>query len=411
MKKFWKKALVAGLTACMAASLAACGGSSSGSSSSSAPAASGSTGAAAAAEGGAGVIKIGGSGPLTGDNAQYGTAVKQAAEMAVEEVNAKGGVQFELQFEDDMSDQEKADTAYGVLKDGGMQISLLTVTSTPAAAVASSYQEDQIFALTPSASSPAVTANDSGAYGNIFQMCFSDPGQGQGAAAYIAAHPDLGTKVAIIYRNDDNYSTGIYNTFVAEAEADNLEIVYDGAFTGEAANDFSVQLKAAQDAGADLLFLPIYYQPASLILNQAKSMGYAPTFFGVDGMDGILALEGFDKSLAEGVYLLTPFNADAEDELTKTFVENYKARVGEVPNQFAADAYDCIFALAQACENAGITADMSNADICEKLVEQFTTMNFTGLTGTDMTWAASGEISKVPHAMVIKDGAYVGVAD
>ena len=418
MKKFWKTTLAVAMTACMAVSLAACGSSSSpASSSSDAPAeastASGSNTAAAegsAAEGGAGVIKIGGSGPLTGDNAVYGVAVKTAAEIAVEEINAKGGVQFSLQFEDDEHDQEKAVTSYGLLKDGGMQISLLTVTSTPAAAVAPSYQEDQTFALTPSASSPAVTANDNGPFGNIFQMCFSDPGQGQGAAAYIAAHPDLGTKVAIIYKNDDNYSTGIYDTFKAEAAADNLEIVYEGAFAGDA-NDFSVQLQAAQDANADLLFLPIYYQPASLILNQANQMGYKPTFFGVDGMDGILTLEGFQTELAEGVYLLTPFNADAEDELTKNFVETYRAKTGEVPTQFAADAYDCIYALAQACEAAGITADMSNAEMCEKLVEQFTSMTFSGLTGTDMTWSEAGEVSKVPHAMIIQDGAYVGVAD
>jgi len=186
--------------------------------------------------------------------------------------------------------------------------------------------------------------------------------------------------------------------------------VYEGAFSGTA-NDFSVQLKEAQDKGADLVFLPIYYQPASLILNQAKAMGYAPTFFGVDGMDGILTLEGFDTSLAEGVYLLTPFNADAEDELTKSFVSKYQELYNETPNQFAADAYDCIYALAQACETAGITADMSNEEMCEKLVATFTSMKFTGLTGTDMTWNANGEVSKVPHAMIIQNGVYVGVED
>ena len=406
MKKFWSKALAAAMCTVMAASLAACGGSGS-SSSGSAPAET----AEAEADG---AIVIGGSGPLTGDAAVYGVAVYNAATMAVEEVNAKGGTQFKLEFEDDVHDQEKAVSAYGVLKDKGMQISLLTVTSTPAAAVAPSYQEDKTFALTPSASNPAVTFRDGvnqvDPYGNIFQMCFSDPGQGQGSAAYIAQHPELGTKVAIIYKNDDNYSTGIYDTFKAQAAADGLEIVYEGAFAGTA-NDFSVQLKDAQDKGADLVFLPIYYQPASLILNQANAMGYAPTFFGVDGMDGILTLEGFDTSLAEGVYLLTPFNADAEDELTKNFVAKYQERFGETPNQFAADAYDCIYALLQACEAAGITADMSNEEMCGKLVEQFTSMEFSGLTGTGMTWNENGEVSKVPHAMIIQDGAYVGVED
>ena len=403
MKKFWKKALVVAVSACMAASLAACGGSSS------APSGAGES------ESSDGAIKIGGSGPLTGPAAVYGNAVKTAAEMAVEEVNAKGGVQFSLQFEDDKHDAEEAATAYGTLKDGGMQISLATVTSAPGAAVSPLYQEDQTFAITPSGSSPSVIYADgegqTGAYGNIFQMCFSDPNQGSGSASYIAAHPDLGSKIAVIYKNDDPYSKGIFDTFKAQAAADGLEIVYEGTFKGEE-SDFSVQVGDAQAAGADLLFLPIYYTPASQILTQANKVGYAPVFFGVDGMDGILDLEGFDTSLAEGVYLLTPFVANAEDEQTKTFVENYKARAnGEVPNQFAADAYDCIYAMAQACEAAGITADMSNADICAKMVEQFTSMTFNGLTGSDMTWNENGEVTKAPKAMIIQNGEYVPAAE
>ena len=396
MKKFWKKALVVAMSAGMAVSLAACGG-------------------GGAAKGGDGSIKIGGSGPLTGPAAVYGNAVKNAAEMAVEEVNAKGGVQFSLQFEDDKHDAEEAATAYGTLKDGGMQISLATVTSAPGAAVSPLYQEDQTFAITPSGSSPSVIYADgeaqTGAYGNVFQMCFSDPNQGSGSASYIAAHPDLGSKIAVIYKNDDPYSKGIFDTFKAQAAADGLEIVYEGTFKGDE-SDFSVQVGDAQSAGADLLFLPIYYTPASQILTQANKVGYAPTFFGVDGMDGILDLEGFDTKLAEGVYLLTPFVANADDEQTKTFVENYKAKYnGEVPNQFAADAYDCIYAMAQACEAAGITSDMSNADICAKMVEQFTSMTFNGLTGSDMTWNENGEVTKAPKAMIIQNGEYVPAAE
>ena len=397
------------MTACMAVSLAACGGGSASSSSDSTAAAS-QSGAAAD-----GAIKIGGSGTRTGPAAVYGNAVKVAAEMAVEEINAKGGIQFALQFEDDKHDAEEAATAYGTLKDGGMQISLATVTSAPGAAVSPLYQEDQTFAITPSGSSPSVIYADgegmTGAYGNVFQMCFSDPNQGSGSATYIAAHPDLGSKIAVIYKNDDPYSKGIFDTFKAQAATDGLEIVYEGTFKGDE-SDFNVQLGDAKAAGADLLFLPIYYTPASQILTQADKMGYKPTFFGVDGMDGILGVEGFDTSLAEGVYLLTPFVANAEDEQTKTFVENYKARAnGEVPNQFAADAYDCVYALAQACEAAGVTADMSNADICAAMVEQFTSMTFNGLTGSDMTWNENGEVTKAPKAMLIQNGEYVPAAE
>ena len=297
-----------------------------------------------------------------------------------------------------------------------MQASLATVTSAPGAAVSPSYAEDKIFAITPSGSSTSVIFADpdnlSGAFGNVFQMCFTDPNQGTASADYISGHADLGSKVAIIYKNDDNYSKGIHDTFVAEAAAKNLAVVYEGTFDDSNAQDFTVQLGKAQEAGADILFLPIYYDPASLILTQANGMGYKPTFFGVDGMDGILGLEGFDTSLAEGVYLLTPFVANAEDEQTKTFVENYKARAnGEVPNQFAADAYDCVYALAQACEAAGVTADMSNADICAAMVEQFTSMTFNGLTGSEMTWNENGEVTKAPKAIIIQNGEYVPAAE
>ncbi len=393
------------LAAATVFTMTACGGSSS-SDASSGTADNGSSSSA---------IKIGGSGPLTGGAAVYGNAVKNAAEIAVEEINAKGGLQFELNFQDDAHDAEKAVTAYGVLKDWGMQCSIMTVTSTPAAAVAPLYKEDNIFAITPSGSSLAViyedATNQTNSYGNVFQMCFTDPNQGVASADYLSAHTELGTKVAVIYKNDENYSTGIYEKFMGEAANVGLEIVYEGTFDDSNATDFSVQLTKAQAEGADVVFLPIYYDPASLILKQADAMGYAPTFFGDDGLDGILSLEGFDTSLAEGVYLLTPFSADATDDLTVNFVKKYQEKFGEVPNQFAADAYDAVYAIAQACENAGVTADMSTADITAALVEQFGSMTFNGLTGTDVTWAATGEVSKAPKAVVIQNGVYVGVQD
>ena len=411
MKRFFKTSLAVALSVCMAAAMTACGSSGS---SSSAPADNGEAAEAASDSADTGAkIKIGASGPLTGPAAVYGQAVKNAAEIAVEEVNAKGGLQFELDMEDDAHDPEKAVTAYGVLKDWGMQVSLATVTSAPGAAVSPSYAEDKIFAITPSGSSTAVIYADpdnlSGAYGNVFQMCFTDPNQGTASADYIVGHADLGSKVAIIYKNDDNYSKGIHDTFVAEAAAKGLSVVYEGTFDDSNAQDFTVQLGQAQEAGADIVFLPIYYDPASLILTQANQMGYKPTFFGVDGMDGILTLEGFDTSLAEGVYLLTPFSADATDELTVNFVNAYKEKCGgEIPNQFAADAYDCVYAIAQACEAAGVTADMSAEEICEKITAQFTSMTFSGLTGSEMTWSETGEVTKSPKAVVIKDGVYVG---
>lgn len=239
-------------------------------------------------------------------------------------------------------------------------------------------------------------------------MCFVDPNQGTASAQYIAEQK-LGTKVAIIWKNDDVYSTGIHDKFVEEAKTKGLQVVSDNTFTDASANDFSVQLNDAKSKGADLVFLPMYYQPASLILTQANAMGYKPKFFGVDGMDGILTMEGFDPKLAEGVMLLTPFNADATDDKTVSFVKKYKEQFGETPNQFAADAYDCVYAYKQALENAGATPDMSAEDLCDKMIEQFTSMTFDGLTGEGMTWDETGAVSKSPKGMVIENGAYVGM--
>jgi branched-chain amino acid transport system substrate-binding protein len=247
-----------------------------------------------------------------------------------------------------------------------------------------------------------VTANKD----NMFQVCFTDPNQGTGAADYMAENLP-GKKIAVLYRNDDAYSQGIRDTFVAEAAAKNLEVVYEGTFTKDTQTDFSVQLGKAQSEGADLLFLPIYYQPASLILAQAKSMDYAPLFFGVDGMDGILTMEGFDTSLAEGVMLLTPFASDAEDALTKSFVAEYQKRFGETPNQFAADGYDTVYILYNALTASGCTPDMTAEEICTKLVAELQKMTYDGLTGSGMTWSAAGEVSKMPVAVVIQNGVYV----
>ena len=355
------------------------------------------------------VFKIGGTGPLTGGAAIYGNAVKNGAQMAADEINAAGGVNgylLDVRYEDDTHDPEKAVNAYNVLKDWGMQISMGSVTSKPGEATSAENFADRIFALTPSASSVATVEGKD----NVFQMCFTDPNQGTASAQYISEQK-LGTKIAVIYNNSDAYSTGIYTKFAKEAEELGLEIVSATTFTDDTATDFSVQLNDAKNAGADLLFLPIYYTPASLILQQADSMGYAPKFFGVDGMDGILDMEGFDTSLAEGVMLLTPFSADADDAATQNFVAKYQEKYGETPNQFAADTYDCVYMIYNALQTAGVSADMSNEDICDALIGVVTSgdFSFNGLTGDKMTWSDSGEVSKDPKGMVIQNGAYVGM--
>ena len=350
---------------------------------------------------------IGGIGPTTGATAIYGTAVKNGAQIAVDEINAAGGIngkQIEYRFEDDQNDAEKAVNAYNTLKDWGMQMLVGTTTTAPCIAVAGKTASDNVFQITPSASSPDVLSSGNG---NVFQVCFTDPNQGIASAQYIAENK-LATKIGIIYDSSDVYSSGIEEKFEAEAKTQGLNIVSKAAFTADSKTDFGTQLQKAKDAGADLLFLPIYYQEASIILKQADTMGYKPKFFGVDGMDGILTVENFDTKLAEDVMLLTPFAADAKDKSVQNFVKTYKEKYKDTPNQFAADSYDAVYALKAAIEESKATTDMSASDMCDALKGAMTKIKMQGLTGGEdgLTWNESGEVTKSPKAVIIKNGAY-----
>ena len=359
------------------------------------------TTAAAAAT--AGTVKIGMSGPLTGGASAYGLAVKAGMEVAVEEINAKGGLQIEFNAQDDEADGEKAVSAYNVLKDWGMQVMAGQVTTGSALAVAPESTADNMFNLTPSASAESLALSSA----NIFQMCFTDPNQGASAAELVSTKA-LGTKVGVIYDSSDDYSSGLYKGFSDKAAELGLEIVATTSFTADNKADLSTQVTQCQDAGADLVFLPIYYTEAAQILSYANKIGYAPKFFGCDGMDGILTVEGFDTSLAEGLALMTPFDANASDEATQSFVAKFKEKMdGLVPNQFAADGYDVIYALYNAMTAAGITGSESASEICTALEAQFATMTIDGLTGTGMHWDENGMISKAPAAVVIENGVYV----
>ena len=399
-----KRFLSLGLAMAMAASLTACGSSSSTTETTTAAAADATTAAAGESTAASGeVFKIGGIGPVTGAAAVYGLAVKNGAQIAVDEINADGGIngyQIEFNFQDDEHDAEKSVNAYNTLKDWGMQMLMGTVTSAPCVAVADKTMADNMFQITPSGSSVECAQNP-----NVFRVCFSDPDQGAASATYIAENK-LADKIAVIYDSSDVYSSGIYEKFASEAANHGLDIVAAEAFTADSNKDFSTQLQKAKDAGADLVFLPIYYTEASLILNQANTMGYAPKFFGCDGMDGILQVDNFDTKLAEGLMLLTPFAADADDELTQKFVTAYKEKYGETPIQFAADAYDAIYAIKAAAEEAGITPETSSSDTCDKMKEAMLKITVNGLTGENMTWTEDGEPHKAPKAVKVVDGAY-----
>ena len=397
-----KKQISFALAMLMALSLAACGGNAKSSNETSGVASEAAGEKKADASGK--VWKIGAQGPLTGGAAVYGNAVVNGAEIAVEEINANGGIngyQIEYKKADDEHDQEKAINAYNSLKDWGMQFLVGPTTSAPAIAVGTEAEPDNMFILSPSGSALEVTAPK-----NVFRVCFSDPAQGAKSAQYIGSHK-LGTKIGIIYDSSDVYSTGVHDSFKEEAPKQGLEIVADEQFTADSNKDFSTQLQKMKDSGADLVFLPFYYTEAALVLTQANTMGYKPTFFGCDGMDGILNVENFDTKLAEGLMLLTPFAADAKDDLTVNFVKNYKEKYKDTPIQFAADADDAVYAIKAAAEKANLTPDMSVSDLGDAMEKAMTEITLDGLTGSGMKWDASGDVDKEPKAVIIKDGAYV----
>ena len=392
-----KKALSLLLAGSMVFSLAACGGSK--------DTAGTTTDSTAASSDAAGsdTFKIGATGPITGGAAIYGNAVKNGIQIAVDEINAAGGIggyQIDYNFQDDEHDAEKAVNAYNNLKDWGMQVLIGTTTSAPCIAVVEKTHADNMFQITPSG-----TAVECVQYDNAYRMCFSDPTQGTESAKYIGEN-GMAQKVAVIYDSSDVYSTGIYEAFAAEAANQPFEIVYVEAFTADAKTDFSVQVQKSKDAGADLLFMPFYYTEASLVLAECSKQGYEPTFFGCDGMDGILGVENFDTSLAEGLTFLAPFVAKSEDEQVQNFVSKYEEANGETPNQFAADAYDCVYVVKAAIEAAGATTDMSVSDLCDAIKGAMTTITYSGVTGKDITWGAEGEPSKSPLVVKVVDGEY-----
>lgn len=347
-------------------------------------------------------LLIGGIGPLTGDYANYGTSVQHGAEIAVEEINQAGGVNgytFALSFQDSQGDPDSASAAYGKLMDNGMKVSLGAVLSGETQSVVAAAKDDGILVLTPSGSAKSAIEGSATA----FRVCFSDPSQGTASANYIADN-ELADKVAVFYASDVDYSKGLYDTFKAQAEVRGIEIVEVQTFTADSSTDFSTQIQAIKNSGVKLIFIPIYAAEAATFLTQAKTAGaFAEDtlFFGCDGLDGILQKIDEAKN-AENVMMLTPFAADAQDEKTQAFVTKYQAQYNAIPDQFAADGYDAVYAVAEAIKSAGLTPEAEEG-FNEKIVAAMTQIEVDGLTGK-MTWGADGETNKAALAMIINNG-------
>lgn len=340
-------------------------------------------------------VKIGGIGPLTGAYANYGLSEKNGAELAVKEINEAGGIagkQIELSYQDSQGESESAVNAYGKLMDWGMEVSLGCVLSGENASVVAAARDDDVLLITPSGSADkCIDGND-----KAFRVCFYDSYQGAAAAQYIKDNNMVDT-VGILYQSDNDYSVGLYNAFVAKCGELGITIAETQTFTSTTSTDFSTQVNALVASGAKLVFIPIYAEEASTFLTQARGKFAGDVyFFGADGLDGILGKVEQDPTIANNVLMLTPFSADNPAENVQSFVKKYQESYGATPDQFAADAYDAIYAIKAAVEKAGSTSGAA-------LASALTSLTVEGVTGI-MTWTADGNTNKPASAILYYDG-------
>ena len=340
-------------------------------------------------------VKIGGIGPLTGAYANYGLSEKNGAELAVKEINEAGGIagkQIELSYQDSQGESESAVNAYGKLMDWGMEVSLGCVLSGENASVVAAARDDDVLLITPSGSADKCIDGS----GLAFRVCFYDSFQGAAAAQYIKDN-DIVDTVGVLYQSDVDYSVGLYNAFVEKCGELGITIAETQTFTSTTSTDFSTQVNALVASGAKLVFIPIYAEEASTFLTQARGkFADGVYFFGADGLDGILGKVAQDPTIANNVLMLTPFSADNPAENVQSFVKKYQEAYGATPDQFAADAYDAIYAIKAAVEKAGSTSGAA-------LASALTSLTVEGVTGT-MTWGSDGNTNKPASAILYYDG-------
>lgn len=355
-------------------------------------------GAAASAES----VKVGLIAPLTGEVAVYGNAVKEAVQLYIDDFNAADHpFDINLIIYDDKGDPTEAMNAYNKLVyQDDIAVLLGPVTSSPTFGVAEASVDDGIPALTPTATHPDVTT-----YGdNFFRACFEDPFQG-GSMAKFASSELKATTAAIIYNNADTYSIGLRDAFMKTAEEVGLTVTTTEAY-GASDIDFRAQLTNIIKTNPDVLFIPYYYNVTYMICSQARELGYTGTFLGVDGTDGVLAIEGADVSVFDGMYFANHYSADSDSQVTQAFIKEYTDKYGATPNALAALGYDGAMIVCDALErvnNDGVKIDGENS--YEAIIEALRATEVDGVTG-HITFDENNNPIKTLSIIQIKDGAY-----
>ncbi|MDR1916028.1 MAG: ABC transporter substrate-binding protein [Synergistaceae bacterium] len=327
------------------------------------------------------VIKIGVIAPLTGNVAVYGIAAKNGTELYTKILNSAGGIngtKIELVIYDDKGDPTEALNAYNKLVTADQVAAIIgPVTSSPTFGVAEAAATDNIPGITGTATHPDVTK-----YGkHFFRVCFLDPFQGSTMAKF-AFEKLNAKKAAVVYNVSDAYSTGLYNAFAETAKEIGLEVVGAESYTTDDV-DFNAQLTRIAALAPDVLFIPDYYNKAYLISSQARKAGIKSTFLGVDGTDGVLAIEGADYSVFDGFYFPNHYFMDDPSKLVQDFRKGYSADYGEDPNSFAALGYDAAVILYDAIAKAmasGVEIG-ANAKSYQAIIDNMTATDLEGVTG------------------------------
>lgn len=340
-------------------------------------------------------IRIGGLAPLTGDAASYGVAVNNAIQMAVEDINANGGIdgkQIEYIYYDEKGDTTEATNAYNKLVQDDKVVAIIgDVTTKPTLAVAQTSQQDNIPIITATATAAEVTLTGP----NIFRACFTDPFQGELMASY--ASEKLGaTKVAVLSDMADDYSSGIAEAFVAKAEELGMQVVADEKYQ-DGDVDFKSQLTNIKSQNPDVLFLPVYYEDLRLISAQAKEVGVTAQLCGADGWDSVLT-DNFDSSVLNGGVFCSQYSTESTDERVQNFISAYKEKYEMDPNMFAVLAYDATNMMAQAISDAGSTDSQA-------IIDAMAALEYDGLTG-HMTFDEDRNPQKSAVIVSIQDNAY-----
>ena len=381
--KFSTKFIAASAAAVMALSLAGCSGGSMDDSSSSSAKASGDS------------ITIGTVTTNSGTAAAYGEAEVKGFELAVSEINAKGGIngkKVKLESMDDKGDATEASNAYNKLAADNNVIAVAGPTiSATTAAVAPLADQTKLVTIAPAATSDSI---ETGNY--LFRTCFKDSYQGEVAARFAAENLKV-KKVAVLYGTGDPYSSGVGEAFAKAAEKLGMQVVAKESSSSADDTEYSAQLQKIQASGAELLYAPYYYSVAGpYIIPQARSVGFEGYVMGPDGYDG-LKLTG-DKSQYNKTFYTTHYSADdTSNTKVQDFIKSYKSKNNAEPNAFAALGYDTIYMIKQAIEKAGKNATR------EDVRNVVAGMTFDGVTGK-FTMDKSGSPTKSVIVLEMKDG-------